>query len=95
MMSDKKIISSKKIDSFSKILTALLFANVSVIFILIAFTLNLKESTTSSLNNSSPSIVQNSNSDSLLGRKVIAWFCAGAFGYGAIYAIGRSISDKK
>lgn len=94
-MSDKKIISSKKIDFFSRILTPLLFANVSTIFILIAFTLNLKEYTTSSVNESSPSIVQNNNSNSFLAKKVIAWFCAGAFGYGAIYTVGKNISDKK
>lgn len=26
--------------------------------------------------------------------KTIIWFCAGAFGYAAVYTIGKSISDK-
>jgi hypothetical protein len=55
---------------------------------------NLKESATPSVNDSSSSILQNGNSNSLLGRKVIAWFCAGAFGYAAIYVVGKNIADK-
>lgn len=87
-------LSKKKIDSSLKALTALLFANVSVIFILVAFTLNFGESTTTSSQTSSPNIVPQDNSNSLLSRKVIAWFGAGAFGYAAIYAIGKNIAEE-
>ena len=96
MMSDKKIISSKKIDSFPERSIVLLAVLVNMIISLkMVFTPNLKESTTSPTNNPSPNIVQDSNLDSLQSRKVIAWFCAGVFGYGAIYAVGKNISDRK
>ena len=95
--SNKKIdrmASNKKVNSLSRLLAPLLLANVSLIFILIGFTLNLRESEIPSAENSSSKIVQTDRSNSLLGNKVIAWFFAGAFGYAAIYAIGKNIADK-
>jgi hypothetical protein len=33
-------------------------------------------------------------SNSMSVEKVIAWFCAGALGYAAFYAIGKNIANK-
>ena len=87
-------MSKHKIDHLSKMLVSLLFANVSIIFILIALTLNFRRSITPSTKTSSPNIVQNDSSNSLLGKKTIAWFFAGAFGYAAIYVVGKNIVDE-
>ena len=91
---DSRVTLNKKIDFLSRLVIPFLLANVSLIFILIGFTLNLRESKIPSAENSSSKIVQNDSSSSLLGRKVVAWFCAGAFGYAAIYAIGKNIADE-
>ena len=33
-------------------------------------------------------------SNSMSEEKIIAWFCAGALGYAAFYAIGKNIAEK-
>jgi len=35
-----------------------------------------------------------STSKSMSEEKIIAWFCAGALGYAAFYAIGKNIAEK-
>ena len=67
---------------------------LSLIFILACSSLGFRGSKIPSAENSSLKIIQTDRSNSLLNNKVIAWFCAGAFGYAAIYAIGKNIADK-
>jgi len=64
--------------------------------ILIFFNLVILFYTNSIFRDSPEFLKQNTSnvSNSMSVEKVIAWFCAGAFGYAAFYAIGKNIAEK-
>ena len=82
-----RVTLNDKINFLSRLFLPLLVA-------LAGFSLSLRDPRIPSAENSSSEIVQTDRSNPLLRYKVIAWFCAGAFGYAAIYAIGKNIADE-
>lgn len=78
----------------SKALIVLLFANISAIFVSVAFTFNLGESSTTSSQTTSLKTLSQDNFNLLQSNEAIVWFGVGVFGYAAIYAIAKNIVEK-